>query len=126
MKPIYQLTRKGVPFVWGEECQEAFEEIKKDLMKAPTLTMPNNRDPFCLVSDTSFTATGAAMYQYQKGQWKLVGYNSKRLPGAARSYSTSELELFGLAINIASFKHLLRHLLLSSDRSLSIGVHFKI
>ena len=107
--PIYQLTRKGVPYVWSEECQEAFEEIKQDLSKAPTLVMPNNKDPFCLVSDTSFTATGAALYQCQKGQWRLVGYNSKRLPGAARNYSISELELFGLAINIASFKHLLRH-----------------
>ncbi len=74
---IYQLTRKGVPFVWSEECQEAFDKIKKDLTQAPTLAMPNNKDHFCLVSDTSFTATGAALYQHQKGKWKLVGYNSK-------------------------------------------------
>ncbi len=71
--------------------------------------MPNNKDHFCLVSDTSFTATGVALYQHQKGEWKLVGFNSKRLPGSARNYSISKLELFGLAINIASFKHLLRH-----------------
>ncbi len=75
--PIYQLTRKGVPFVWSKECQEAFDKIKKDLTQAPTLVMPNNRDHFCIVSDTSFTATGAALYQHQKGEWKLVGYNSK-------------------------------------------------
>ena len=28
LKPIYDLTRKGRQFVWGEEQQEAFEEIK--------------------------------------------------------------------------------------------------
>ena len=33
---------------------------------------------------------------------------SKRLPGAAKSYSIMELELCGLAINIASFSHLLK------------------
>ena len=33
---------------------------------------------------------------------------SKRLPEAARSYSITELELCGLAINIASFSHLLK------------------
>ena len=33
---------------------------------------------------------------------------SKRLPEAERSYSITELELCGLAINIASFCHLLK------------------
>ena len=33
---------------------------------------------------------------------------SKRLPEAAKSYSITELELCGLAINIASFSHLLK------------------
>ena len=28
LKPIYELTKKGRPFVWGEEEQQAFEEIK--------------------------------------------------------------------------------------------------
>ena len=33
---------------------------------------------------------------------------SKRLPEGTRSYSITELELCGLAINIASFSHLLK------------------
>ena len=33
---------------------------------------------------------------------------SKRLPEATNSYSITELELCGLAINIASFSHLLK------------------
>ena len=28
LKPIYDLTRKGRQFIWGEEQQKAFEEIK--------------------------------------------------------------------------------------------------
>ena len=39
---------------------------------------------------------------------KLIAYMSKRLPEAAKSYSITELELCGLAINIASFSHLLK------------------
>ena len=35
-------------------------------------------------------------------------YASKRLPEARRNYSITELELHGLAINIASFSHLLK------------------
>ena len=30
LKPIYDLTRKGRPFVWGKEQQDSFEEIKPD------------------------------------------------------------------------------------------------
>ena len=33
LKPIYDLTRKGRQFIWGEQQQEAFEEIKR-LVKA--------------------------------------------------------------------------------------------
>ena len=48
------------------------------------------------------------MYQIQNGKPKLIVYSSKRLPEAARNYSITELEMCGLAINIASFAHLLR------------------
>ena len=37
-----------------------------------------------------------------------MAYTSKRLPEAARSYSITELEPGGLAINIAHFSHLLK------------------
>ena len=48
------------------------------------------------------------MYQTQNGKLKLIAYASKRLPEAAKSYSITELELCGLATNIASFSHLLK------------------
>ena len=48
------------------------------------------------------------LYQIQGGKPKLIAYASKRLPEAARNYSITELELCGLAINIASFSHLLK------------------
>ena len=48
------------------------------------------------------------MYQIQNGKQKLIAYSSKRLPEAACNYSITELETCRLAINIASFAHLLR------------------
>ena len=108
LKPIYDLTRKGRHFIWGKEQQEAFEEIKRRLVKAPVLHMPNHEGRFHLYSDTSKFAAGSALYQIQNGKPKLIAYASKRLPEAVRSYSITELELCGLAINIASFSHLLK------------------
>ena len=77
-------------------------------MKPPILHMPNKTGRIQLDSDTSKFATGSALYQIQGGKPKLITYASKRLPEAAKNYYITELELYGLAINIASFAHLLK------------------
>ena len=108
LKPIYDLTRKGKPFYWGKEQQDSFKEIKCRLMKPPVLHMPNKTGRSHLYSDTSKFATSSALYQIQNGKPKLIAYASKRLLEVAKIYSITELKLCGLAINIASFAHLLK------------------
>ena len=108
LKPIYDLTRKGRLFVWGKEQQDSFEEIKCRFIRPPVLHMPDKTGGFHLYSNTTKFATGSALYQIQNGKPKLIAYASKRLPAAAKSYSITELELCRLAINIASFSHLLK------------------
>ena len=107
-KPIYDLTRKGKPFYCGKEQQDSFGEIKHRLMRPPVLYMPDKTGRFHLYSDTSKFATGSTLYQIQNGMPRLVIYASKRLPEVAKGYSITELEMFGLDINIASFGHLLK------------------
>ena len=102
------MTKKGRPFILGDEQQKAFDEIKSRLLKLPVLSMPDKRGRFLLYSDTSKYATGSALYQVRNGKPKLISYASKRMPEAARNYSITELEMCSLAINIASFAHLLR------------------
>ena len=70
--------------------------------------MPNRQGRFHLYSDTSKFVAGSTLYQIQNGKRKLIVYASKRLPEAVRSYLITELELCGLAINKASFSHLLK------------------
>ena len=85
-----------------------FEEIKCRLIKSPLLHMPNHEGRFHLYLNTGNYAAGSTLYQIQNGKPKLIAYTSKRLPEAVRSYSVTELELCGLAVNIASFSHLLK------------------
>ena len=122
--PIYHLTKKGVPFHWGELQQKAFEQIKKDLTEAPVLAMPNSEGHMVLVSDTSKTACGSALYQEQKGRYRLIAYFSKKLPLSAQRYSISELELTGIYDNVLAFKHLLRnvHFTLYCDHSALVHI----
>ena len=44
LKPIYDLTRKGRQFIWGEEQQKAFDEIKHRLQRPPVLIYPADMD----------------------------------------------------------------------------------
>ena len=108
LKPIYELTKKDRPFVWGDEQQKAFDEIKSRLLKPPVLSMPDKRGRFLLYSHTSKYTTGSTLYQVQNGKPKLIAYVSKRMLEAARNYSITELDMCGLAINIASFAYLLK------------------
>ena len=108
LKPIYDLTRKGRQFIWGNEQQQAFDEIKHRLQRPPVLHLPNRHGCFQLYSDTSKFATGSALYQIQNGQPRLIAYASKRMPEATKNYSITELEMCGLAMNITTFSHLLK------------------
>ena len=108
LKSIYDLTTKGKQFLWQEEQQKAFDEIKHRLQRPPVLHLPDRHGQFQLYSDTSKFATGSALYQIQNGQPRLIAYASKRMPEAAKIYSITELEMCRLAINIAMFSHLLK------------------
>ena len=70
--------------------------------------LPNSTGRLQLYLDISKFATGSVLYQIQNGKPKLIPYASKWLPKAARNYSITELEMCGLAINIASCAHLLK------------------
>ena len=65
LKPIYDLTRKGRHFIWGKEQQEAFEEIKRRLIKVPVLHMPNQEGRFHLYLDTCKFAVGSMLYRFK-------------------------------------------------------------
>ena len=107
--PIYELTKKHAHFTWTDKHQKAFDEIKQLLVKPPVLRMVSGNGFFRLESDTSRTAAGATLYQWQNNEWVLVGYHSKRLPDAVRNYGVTELELTGLLANIHGFEQKLNN-----------------
>ena len=108
LKAIYDLTRTGRQLIWGEEQLKAFDKIKHRLQRPPVLHLPDRHGWFQLYCDTSKFATGSVLYQIQNGQPRLIVYASKRMPEAAKNYLITELEMCRLAMNIATFSHLLK------------------
>ena len=60
LKPIYELTRKEMPFYWTGSHQKAFEQVKEFLIKPPVLHLPRPGGRFILYCDTSKTHTGSS------------------------------------------------------------------
>ena len=109
LKPIVELTRKGRPFVWGQEQERAFKEVKLRLTNPPVLHLPKAEGRFILYPDTNTEGTGSLLWQMQEGKARLIGYASKTLPEACSRYSVTELEMTGLLVNMNLWKNLLKH-----------------
>ena len=92
----------------GKRAANHIWRKKHRQIKLLVLHSLNSTGTFHLYSDTSKFATGSTLYQIQNGKPKLIAYASKRLSKAARKYPITELEFCGLAINIATFSHLLK------------------
>ena len=71
--PLTKLIRKGVPFVWTEKQQEAFEKLKKVLTEAPVLIQPESGKDFTVYSDASHMGLGCVLMQ----EGKVVAYASR-------------------------------------------------
>ena len=69
---------------------------------------PTDMDNSNYIQTLGKFATGSALYQIQNGQPRLIAYARKRMPEAAKNYSITELEMCRLAMNIATFSHLLK------------------
>ena len=105
LAPIYDLTRKGRPFIWTQLHQENFDKIKKQMASPPVLTLPTSTGRYILYSDTSKLHAGSALWQIQNGKPRLVGYASKSLPKACANYGITELKMTGLLYNMLQCKY---------------------
>jgi hypothetical protein len=45
-KPMTELLKKETKFIWTEDCEANFQELKKRLVIAPMLILPNIRKDF--------------------------------------------------------------------------------
>ena len=73
MAPLTQLTRKNKKFVWGEEQDKSFLEVKTKLTSAHVLTVPLGTKRFAIYSDTSKLRPGPVLIQHGR----VIAYASR-------------------------------------------------
>jgi len=97
--PLIDLTRKEVPFVFGDRQREAMEYLKRAITSSPALRPLNYESdlPAILAVDTSNIAVGYILMQLGKdGKRYPARFGSISLNDWERRYSQAKLELFGL------------------------------
>ncbi|KAK1606374.1 hypothetical protein QYE76_030047 [Lolium multiflorum] len=103
-KPLTNLLQKDVPFVFDDDCKEAFETLKKALTTAPVVEPPDWNLPFKIMCDASDFAVGAVLGQRVDKKLNVIHYASKTLDAAQRNYATTEKELLAVVFACDKFR----------------------
>jgi hypothetical protein len=101
--PLDNLTKKDVPFKWGDEQDQAFEELKRKLCEAPLLQLPNFGKTFEIECDASGIGIGGVLLQ----EGKPVAYFSEKLNGSHLNYSVYDKGLYALVRVLEVWQHYL-------------------
>jgi hypothetical protein len=88
-KPMIELLEKDKKFEWTPACEASFQELKKQLMTAPILVMPDMEKSFSIYCDASDQGLGCVLMQ----DGHVVAYTSQQLRKHEMNYPTHDLEL---------------------------------
>ncbi|XP_073137120.1 uncharacterized protein [Henckelia pumila] len=101
--PLISLTRKGVKFVWSEQCEKIFAELKERQMTTLVLAIPEGTGCFVVYTDASKSGLGAVLMQDDK----VIAYASRQLKIYEKNYPTHDLELAAVVFSLKLWRHYL-------------------
>src|SRR3954466_15311483 len=93
-RPMTQLLKKDKKLEWTNKCEVSFQELKKRLISAPILIMPDIRKPFDVYCDASKIGLGCVLMQ----EGKVISYLSRKLKQHEQNYPTHDLELASVVL----------------------------
>ena len=102
-KPLAKITLKNETFIWMEDCDRAFNELKEALKKSPVLAYLDFNLPFILDTDISNVGTGAVLSQLQEGVEKPIAFFFKMMNLAGTSYCATRKELLAIIRAVKNF-----------------------
>jgi hypothetical protein len=104
--PLNNFLRKDTKFDWNDQCQEAFETLKGQLLQEPVLMMLDHSKPFQIESDASKYAFGAVLTQTDiNGDRHPVAFLSKTFTDMEQWYKIYDRELLGIVWALKKWQH---------------------
>nr|GEX36841.1 hypothetical protein [Tanacetum cinerariifolium] len=77
-RPMTHLLEKNAPFVFSNDCIQAFQTLKEKLTEVPILIVPNWDKPFELMCDASDFAVGDVLGQRIEKHFRPIHYASQK------------------------------------------------
>jgi hypothetical protein len=99
-RPLTELLKKNILFVWTPDHQQAFETLKHALISAPVLALPDFSQPFCIYTDACKTGVGAVLMQ----NGHPLAFLSKALGIKNQGLSTYEKEYLVIIIAVTQWR----------------------
>nr|GEV61891.1 reverse transcriptase domain-containing protein [Tanacetum cinerariifolium] len=103
-RPMTRLLEKDTPFIFSQECVEAFQTLKRKLTEARILIAPDWDMPFELMCDDSDFAIGAVLGQRQDKHFRPIHYASKTMTEAESNYTTTKKEILAVVYAFERFR----------------------
>nr|GEU66488.1 reverse transcriptase domain-containing protein [Tanacetum cinerariifolium] len=98
------LLKKKTPFVFSKDCINAFETLKKNLIEALILVVPDWNLPFELMCDASDFTIGAVLGQQKTKHFQPIHHASKTMIEAQIHYTTTEKEMLAVVYAFRKFR----------------------
>nr|GEZ34534.1 reverse transcriptase domain-containing protein [Tanacetum cinerariifolium] len=92
-RTMTHLLEKNSPFIFLNDCIQAFRTLKEKLTEAPILIAPNWDQPFELMCDASDYVVGVVLGQRVEKHFWPIHYASKTMTQAETNYTTTEKEM---------------------------------
>nr|GEY27126.1 DNA-directed DNA polymerase [Tanacetum cinerariifolium] len=103
-RSMTHLLEKDTPFVFSEDCIQAFQTLKQKLTEASLLIALNWDLPFELMCDASDFAIGAVLGKRHEKHFRPIHYASKTLTDAESNYTTTEKEMLAVVYAFKKFQ----------------------
>ena len=102
--PLFDLTRKDVPFLWTDAQENTFVGLQDTLTLPPVLLLPDYGKLFTLITDASDFAVGAILEQEDALGWSHpVAFFSKSLQPTEQNYEIHDKELLAIILALKHF-----------------------
>nr|GEW45579.1 reverse transcriptase domain-containing protein [Tanacetum cinerariifolium] len=112
-RPMTRLLEKDIPFIFSQECVDAFQTLKRKPTEAPILIALDWDMPFELMCDASDFAIGAVLGQRQDKNLRPIHYASKTMTEAESKYTTTKKEMLAMVYAFEKFRS---YLILNKSR----------
>ncbi len=107
-KPLMNLLKKGVKFLWNDTCKEALESLIGCIARDPILEAPRSDLPYELETNALAYRIDAVLFQKdEREKCKAISYASRSLNQAERNYNIWDREFLGLIFGLMYWRHLL-------------------